>query len=223
MARRPQSGLWLALGGMAVVGGLLLANKAMAAASEPDTGGEEPDDLTLETTMVNGTVRIEGPGPHFTWAEIERTSHALPNTMPNDAKLRMQALHDLVLGPLRRHLNRQILISSGFRSAAVNRAVGGSSTSRHMTGEALDIQVKGLSPEALAATIVAIIPATSRDQIIWYPRPGSASLGWVHIGIRVAEGNQGEVLRNSVTDVKVVNGVKKATYPAVNPNPALAV
>jgi len=214
MARRPQSGLWLALGGVAMVGGLLFATKAMAASAEPDTGGAEPDDSKLETSMVNGIVRVAGPGPHFSWEEVERTSYNFPNRIPDDAKLRMQALHDLVLGPLRAHLNREIRISSGFRSAAVNKAAGGTSTSRHLTGEALDIQVAGMKPEAVAATILRLIPATSRDQVIWYPRGDLG--GWVHVGVRIAEGNRGEVRRNLISD-------GAGHYPFANPNPALAV
>ena len=220
MARGKGGGaLWLVLGAV-VVGGALFATSALAREREPDTGGPEPDDPELEESRMTGVPKSVGPGPNFKWSEWERTSHDLPNTMPDDAKLRAQVLHDRILAPLRAHLGRAVDISSGYRSEAVNRAAGGEPTSRHRTGEAVDIQVKGVDPESLAATILAIVPREHLDQVIWYPRPGTASLGWVHVGIRAAGGNRGEVRRNLTTD-KTPQGGK--AYPFVNPNPSKAI
>lgn len=171
--------------GTATLGMLLVAAMSMAAAEEQfeETGGLEPDDETLERVTMRGKPRAE-PGEFFDWDEVTRTSHG-PNPMPDDAKLRFEVLHDEILDPLRRHLKRPVNISSGFRSPAVNKAVGGSETSRHLTGEAVDIKVDGVSPEAVAATIVAL--GLPYDQVIWYD-------SWVHVGIRVVEGNRGETM-----------------------------
>lgn len=46
-----------------------------------------------------------------------------------------------VLQPLRDALGHSIQITSGYRSPKVNKAVGGSKTSQHLTGEAADIQL----------------------------------------------------------------------------------
>ena len=211
----------VALVGLAGVAGLALM--AGSAPVEPDTGGVEPDDDKLEVGMVAGVVRPEGPGPRFKWSEFSRTSTNLPNEIPDAAKLRLQILHDKILAPLREHLGQAVVITSGYRSAAVNRAVGGSSSSRHMSGEAVDIRVNltgdALDVERVAATIVKLIPPADRDQVIWYPRGNDPKTGkptwWVHVGIRVAEGNRGEVLINRTSDGH--------HYPAIAPDPAKAV
>lgn len=170
--------------GVATLGMLLVAAMSMAEEDQfEETGGLEPDDETLEPVIMSGKPRSR-PGEFFSWDEVTRTSRG-PNPMPDDAKLRFEVLHDEILDPLRRHLKRPVNISSGFRSPAVNKAVGGSKTSRHLTGEAVDIKVNGVSPEAVAATIVAL--GLPYDQVIWYD-------SWVHVGIRVVEGNRGETM-----------------------------
>ena len=63
----------------------------------------------------------------------------LDNT-PNEKQLgNMKELAAKVFEPLRGHFGKPIVVLSMFRSPAVNRAVGGSATSQHMTGEAIDI------------------------------------------------------------------------------------
>ena len=61
-----------------------------------------------------------------------------------DSKLvdKLQMLRDLVGKP--------IIITSGYRCPAYNKKISGYSNSPHLTGEASDIQVKGMSPVTLA-------------------------------------------------------------------------
>jgi len=54
-------------------------------------------------------------------------------------------LAENVFQPIREHFGVPIHISSGYRSAALNKAVGGSATSQHCTGEAIDIDMDGTS------------------------------------------------------------------------------
>ena len=54
-------------------------------------------------------------------------------------------LAEKVFQPIREHFGVPIHISSGYRSAALNKAVGGSATSQHCTGEAIDIDMDGTS------------------------------------------------------------------------------
>ena len=49
-----------------------------------------------------------------------------------------------------------MIVSSGFRSEQVNRAVSGSSTSQHRLGQAADISTRSLDAEALARRIVEL-------------------------------------------------------------------
>ena len=47
------------------------------------------------------------------------------------------------------HLKRPVVITSGYRSPALNRAIGGSPTSHHMQGRAADLIVPGITPLAV--------------------------------------------------------------------------
>lgn len=131
-----------------------------------------PDEHVIE-------LRFDGrPGDHFAWSELQRTSTGLNNAAPSRAMTCLQILVQHFLDPLRKHLGRPIRITSGYRSAAVNKAVGGSKTSRHMTGEASDLKADGLDAHAILASIEAL--GLSYDQIIAYaPSRG----GHVHVQI----------------------------------------
>ena len=81
---------------------------------------------------------------HFCYEEFEQSRTArelvIDNRIPSD-KIRF-AIRLLVLNllqPLRDILQRPIIVTSGYRSPALNRAVGGSRNSQHMKGEAADI------------------------------------------------------------------------------------
>ena len=51
---------------------------------------------------------------------------------------------------LRDSAGKPVIITSGYRNAAHNLKVGGSPTSRHLRGEAADIQIPDLSPNQVA-------------------------------------------------------------------------
>lgn len=55
----------------------------------------------------------------------------------------LKALAVNVFQPIRDHFKVPILISSGYRSRILNNHVGGSNTSQHCTGEAIDIDMDG--------------------------------------------------------------------------------
>ena len=61
----------------------------------------------------------------------------------------LRRLCQLVLEPLRVKLARPVVITSGYRSPALNRAIGGSPTSHHMQGRAADLIVPGITPLAV--------------------------------------------------------------------------
>ena len=85
-----------------------------------------------------------------------------------------------ILQPIRDHFKLPVIINSGYRSAAVNRAVGGSATSQHSVGEAADIEIPGITTVALAKWIQDNL---NFDQLIlegFDPRQGPNS-GWVHV------------------------------------------
>jgi zinc D-Ala-D-Ala carboxypeptidase len=124
-------------------------------------------------------------GRHFTLRELTRSTAAarqgLDNTPGPEALSNLRWLRD--------YLGRAINPTSGFRSPAVNRAVGGSSTSAHKEGLAADIKVPGLPAEELARAIVR--SGLIFDQCIWYdPQRG----GHVHLGLKRFGANRGQTL-----------------------------
>lgn len=88
--------------------------------------------------------------PHFTLDELTVSQTAarlgLSNAPPAAVVAELRRLAEAILQPLRNHLGRPIVVSSGYRSPAVNAAVGGALASAHMSGRAADITVPGLTP-----------------------------------------------------------------------------
>jgi uncharacterized protein YcbK (DUF882 family) len=80
-------------------------------------------------------------------AEVTRSETAKRkgiSNMPTPEHLEnFKKLAENVFQPIREHFGKPIHISSGYRSAALNKAVGGSSSSQHCTGEAIDIDMDG--------------------------------------------------------------------------------
>lgn len=124
--------------------------------------------------------------PHFRLSEFTGSQTAarlrLDNTPPAGAIANLTALCNNVLEPLRAHYGRPIVISSGFRAPAVNRAIGGSPTSQHCKGEAADLEIPGVSNVDVARWIAANL---AFDQLILeFYTPGQPSSGWVHVSYR---------------------------------------
>jgi zinc D-Ala-D-Ala carboxypeptidase len=94
--------------------------------------------------------------PNFSLDELTRTSTGLPNVPNRSERAALLALAEHILQPLRDALEEPIRVTSGFRSAAVNRAVGGVPGSQHRSGQAADIQVAGMTSLALARRMVAL-------------------------------------------------------------------
>jgi uncharacterized protein YcbK (DUF882 family) len=116
--------------------------------------------------------------PNFTLDELTASQTAarkgLDNT-PNATEVANLVRVASLLEEVRALLNKPILINSGFRSKAVNDAVGSRDTSQHRLGCAADIRVTGMTPrEVVEACIAANI---GYDQII--EEFGS----WTHISV----------------------------------------
>lgn len=106
-----------------------------------------------------------------------------------------------VLDPIRENYARPVYLSSGYRSPALNRAVGGSTKSQHCNGEAADTEVQGIGNPSLARWIIKNLEF---DQIIlefFNPAEGPNS-GWVHVSYTMHRPNR----RNVITAVRLPNG-----------------
>ena len=86
-----------------------------------------------------------------------------------------------------------IIINSGYRSPAVNKAVGGVPTSNHLTGCAADIKVAGIEQLIRYATILLDISDESQedfDELLIERSPKGSY--WLHFAVRPS-GNRRKV------------------------------
>lgn len=86
----------------------------------------------MEETKVNSKMLT----PHFGLYELARGCENPPQWAVNN----MRYLAQHILEPLREEWGGPITINSGYRSADHNRSVGGSATSLHLQGLAVDIK-----------------------------------------------------------------------------------
>jgi len=104
---------------------------------------------------------------------------------PGDAEIEnLRILCEEFMQPLRDLLNGPIMINSGFRSYHINALVGGSETSAHRTGQAVDFEAPSLTTPQLAEFVLS--SGLDFDQLIlefYNPDDGPYS-GWVHVAYR---------------------------------------
>lgn len=106
------------------------------------------------------------------------------------------ALVHNVLQPLREAMGHPIKIGSGFRSLALNRAVGGVSTSQHMRGEAADLCIDGDVAKG-KRWFEYIRDHLEFDQLIWEKNPRTGNY-WVHVSYRADGKNRMRVIDNLI-------------------------
>ena len=105
----------------------------------------------------------------------------------------LKALCMEVLQPLRDFLGKPVVISSGYRCAELNKAVGGVRNSQHMKGEAADIHVE--NTEHLLKIMHFIMDETDFDQVIW--ERNRAGTQWVHVSYKREGVNRHQVVSSS--------------------------
>ena len=132
---------------------------------------------------------------HFTLEEFTRSSNAkargIDNTVPLQFIPSLRNLCEKVLEPLRERVKEPVIISSGYRCPALNRAVGGSNTSQHMKGEACDIYMED---KTKLRKWFAILMDGDFDQLI-FERNRRTGHCWIHVSCKVnAEENRHQVI-----------------------------
>ncbi len=138
-------------------------------------------------------MRIMKISKHITYDEATLSPTAIRNgisNQPNEQQLHnMQQLAENIFEPLRKMYGKPIKINSFFRSAKLNKLVGGSPTSQHTKGQAIDITTGTKSENK---KLFELAKTLEFDQLIWeygdYTGPH-----WVHISYKTS-GNRKQIL-----------------------------
>ena len=155
----------------------------------------------MTEVSINKQARLS---EHFTLAELCKTSVKTEDgTIPS--RVYIENLKRLCgwLEMLRDEWNRRygegdepIIINSGYRSEAVNKAVGGVKGSNHLTGCAADIRVAGLEQALRYAVILLDISDESGeafDELLL--ERGSKGNYWLHFAVRPPSGDNRRKVR----------------------------
>jgi len=134
---------------------------------------------------------------HVSYREAIRSNTAKRlgiNNTPNDDQLKnMELLAEKVFEPLRDYVKGPIRINSFFRCEKLNIAIGGSKSSQHMTGEAVDIDdTHGFKTNAEMFNY--IVENLSFDQLIWEFGDDN-NPAWIHVSYVSDVSNRQRVMR----------------------------
>ena len=156
-----------------------------------------PSEATLSQTSKLDGVRLS---PHFSLAEMSVTNVKNVSNLPGPEEIEnlkrlcgwlehLRDMYNILYG----NGKVPIVINSGFRSPEVNKRVGGSPTSNHLTGCAADIKVFGIE-QAMRYAVILLNYADNTMQefdelLIERSKKGTY---WLHFAVR-AEGNRRKV------------------------------
>lgn len=122
----------------------------------------------------------------FTLEELTKSSTAkrlkIDNTPNAEVLKNLQYGVDMVLDPLRRIIQKPIIITSGYRCEKLNKAVGGVSNSWHQLGNAADIHI---ADEENAREIFEILKTLPSVDTILFEH--SSNSQWIHVQWNMAK------------------------------------
>jgi hypothetical protein len=152
---------------------------------------------------------------HLDLAEVTRSESAKRkgiSNMPTPEHINnFKILAEAIFEPIRIHFRCPIHVSSGYRSVELNREVGGSSTSDHCFGRAIDIDQDGTQISNNEVFHYIRNNLKFKQLIAEFPIDGN--LSWVHVAYD--EKN----LKNEILIAKKVNG--KTAYVPYKGNESL--
>lgn len=148
---------------------------------------------------------------NFTLAELCVSGYARRNNIDNTpSEQEIQALKQLAensLQPVRDYLGEPIIVTSAYRNEEVNKAVGGTSNSQHLRGQAADIKLRSQSQYGtfhLFSTIAKHFPNSFDQLILEFHNYSMKDTGWVHISYNSPIRNRGQILVYDKVDNRTV-------------------
>jgi hypothetical protein len=146
---------------------------------------------------------------HLSLAEVTRSDSAKRKGISNQPTAEhlenFKKLAEKVFEPIRTHFGVPIHISSGYRSKELNAAIGGSLTSQHCQGEAIDIDMDGSASGVTNADVFKYIKENlDFDQMIW-EFGTDKNPDWVHVSYESTGKQRKQIL-------KAVKSAGKTSY-----------
>jgi len=148
--------------------------------------------------------------PHISYTEATKSRTAIHNGIlnkPSDNQLaNMMFASDKLFEPLRNWWGHPIGISSFFRSDKLNHLVGGSKTSQHLDGFAIDIDAdiynNGLTNKMIFDYFKNRMNIIDFDQLI-YEFGNDKSPDWVHISKKYKD-NRNDIFKSLRKNNKII-------------------
>ena len=106
----------------------------------------------------------------------------------------MKYIAAMVFDKVREYIGGPLFASSFFRSPKLNEAIGGSTTSQHCKGEAIDIDADYFGVSNNRDIFFYILMNLPFDQLIW-EFGDDEHPAWVHVSLKRTCTNRGQVLR----------------------------
>ena len=145
---------------------------------------------------------------HLELSEVTRSESAKRkgiSNMPTEAHIaNFKLLAEKIFEPIRTHFRCPIIISSGYRSKELNAAIGGSLTSQHCQGEAIDIDMDGSTNGVTNRMVFDYIKDNLNfDQLI-YEFGDSNNPDWVHVSYESTGKQRKQIIRATRSGGKTV-------------------
>lgn len=145
---------------------------------------------------------------HITIGEATKsqtgTRKGIDNTPTEEHLANMKYLAETIFEPIREHFGKPLGITSFYRCDALNKAIGGSKTSLHRIGEAMDIDGDIFGGVSNHDIFHYIKDNFSFKELIW-EFGNDSKPDWVHVAIsRNPKENVKEILRAVKQGTKTV-------------------
>ena len=130
-------------------------------------------------------------------AEVTYSATALRKGIVNEPTathlINLKAVANNIFQPCRDYFGKPLAVTSGYRSKALNDLIGGSKSSQHCKGEALDLDAQVFGGFTNRELFLYIKDHLEFDQLIGEFPDNMGEYAWVHCSYKT-EGNRGEVL-----------------------------